>query len=87
MAEHTPGPWAPYHLSDGSWAVARRDDVLPPLAWTVNEADARLIAAAPDLLAALEEIVNLEGFPDQFAYRAEAIALAAIAKAKGKTDG
>lgn len=37
-----------------------------------------------DLLAALEEIVTLEGFPDQFAYRAEAIAIAAIAKAMGE---
>jgi hypothetical protein len=30
-----------------------------PLAWERAKADARLIAAAPDMLAALQEIVNL----------------------------
>jgi len=40
--KHTPGPWAP----EG-----------PPYRITKSEANARLIAAAPDLLAALKELL------------------------------
>jgi len=53
------------------------------------EADARLIAAAPDLLAALEFIA--EGFDNQdvshldYRIKAAEAALEAIAKAKGET--
>ena len=84
----TPGPWiwdkhGDLHGKDGNAVINPnlRGDVLSGVN---READARLIAAAPDLLAALEAIVNDDGFPDQFAYRAEAIARAAIAKAKGE---
>ena len=63
--EHTPGPW---HLIAGPPAFIRvvnenadtlarlyRDDVPD---WRTNEANARLIAAAPELLAALKAIVE-----------------------------
>lgn len=63
---HTPGPWNliwwgneayPYPLTiladnDGAW-IARDGTV-------GNPADAHLIAAAPDMLEALEEIASLE---------------------------
>jgi len=47
-----------------------------------NEADARLIAAAPDLLAALEDVVQMyqPAYDPPFIERARA----AIAKAKGE---
>jgi hypothetical protein len=47
-----------------------------------SEADARLIAAAPDMLAALVLLVDGDGKPDECP-RALAAARAAIAKAKG----
>ena len=76
-AQHTPGPWhyvrkegesagvygPPQGLSDGSLiAIAET----PPLieknrAYAVQEANARLIAAAPDLLAACEAVADAFG--------------------------
>lgn len=67
MTAHTPGPWQ-YNdqpndrccWSFGVETVAREagsDDPLAGIADVAEEADARLIAAAPDLLAALRAIV------------------------------
>lgn len=47
-----------------------------------SEADARLIAAAPDMLSALMLLIDGDGKPDECP-RALAAARAAIAKAKG----
>jgi hypothetical protein len=54
-----------------------------------NEATARLIAAAPEMLAALQEIANSKPWQDRFRVfeaigRYQKIARAAIAKAEGK---
>jgi len=48
-----------------------------------SEADARLIASAPDMLAALVLLVDGDGKPDECP-RALAAARAAIAKARGE---
>lgn len=72
----TPGQWRWVGFFDGSYYELKSDDnsrcgcviddgsaggvYLPSI--DVNGADARLIAAAPDLLAALQEFVSL--FPD-----------------------
>ena len=89
---HTPGPWvvgpiddtAVTHLGkDGiRYEVAAVDgDYNDPDEWPIMEANARLIAAAPDLLAALKEMVRMcDAFGDTD-YRVKAIA--AIAKAEG----
>lgn len=58
--KHTPGPWE-YHGGDDYTVILGPGDTTDrPLA-EVNSgsADARLIAAAPDLLAALKEVVRL----------------------------
>ena len=69
MSAHTPGPWGAWQpLNDGSWAVTAWEagDLaaglgdparLPPrIADEIDSAaDARLIAAAPELLALLRE--------------------------------
>lgn len=62
-AQHTPGPWEP-HLNEWTMQWSARDTsgrvVARPETWfvaaNVQEANARLIAAAPDLLAALRSI-------------------------------
>jgi hypothetical protein len=83
-AKHTPGPW----VADG--CVVNYDAQLPAIAVCVRhnaewEANARLIAAAPDLLDALcvaADYLNGNGWEgDPRMVPVEA----AIAKAKGKT--
>lgn len=62
MSKHTPGPWkvgaassAVYEPSNDARAIA----LMPTANWAIEtrEANARLIAAAPELLAALREAV------------------------------
>ena len=90
---HTPGPW--YVLAD-SLRIGRRSDYVPALVVVADcrvavgasvaesQANARLIAAAPDLLAALE-VIGIMGAHSDCAgcSDAAAIARAAIAKATG----
>ena len=83
MAEHTKGPWRIGHqykstlggngytvladLAVGVVAITEVESVTTCV-HPQNEANARLIAAAPDLLAALEAMLNdyrSEGCPDK----------------------
>ncbi len=83
MSAHTPGPWrfepAPHraHWILGVTSVA--------LTTMPNEANARLIAAAPALLVALESMVErFDGFVEHDGSTLSIdMARAAIAKAKG----
>jgi hypothetical protein len=96
--EHTPGPWEyddRHYWIDGkrygmdSWAIMRGSYCLATT--DKNKANARLIAAAPDLLQALRNLVDIQerderGDPDYLAtdeWREEALMIAksAIAKA------
>ncbi len=102
MSAHTPGPWAAGEQSGGDWLIQSNiESHLPP--WAVQndtigavrandnaEANARLIVAAPELLAALKAVV--EWLPDPRPHRltdsdglnsVEQQARAAIAKAEG----
>ncbi len=91
-ATHTPGPWAAEYSTYGEeiWFGGEG-----PGMWTIDapgaylsgcegsataEADARLIAAAPDLLAALQDLLVIRSG------RTCKAARAAIAKAKGAPD-
>lgn len=65
-AKHTPGPWAwengSLQYGDGKWLSSPSGMVLDYAGCgshecDIKEADARLIAAAPELLEALEQIV------------------------------
>jgi hypothetical protein len=86
----TPGPWkfVPWHIAEGP------SEVRAPEGWlvctTASDDDARLIAAAPDLLAALAEVSQwIEGWSPNFTQDDEwpatnARIRAAIAKAEGR---
>ena len=95
MTEHTPGPWmvTPDHDEGIGWRhVSSFPEGFGDIATTwsgkhgdASEANARLIAAAPDMLDALEELVDTldsRGVIDSFTTQS---ARAAIAKATGKT--
>ncbi|KKN74374.1 hypothetical protein LCGC14_0391750 [marine sediment metagenome] len=60
----TPGPWVAteYEEMPGEWGVTPAADLNAfAVAYVYEEADAHLIAAAPDLLAAAEAAVNSHG--------------------------
>lgn len=74
MSKHTPGPWAQqgrYIVAPNGFTVA---DLQP-----MGGHNARLVAAAPDLLEALEFVIR--GVPDT--WEGVQKARAAIAKATG----
>ena len=89
MTMHTPGPWTAgndgYIYSAGDIVADSTFGCLPQIEGDHN---ARLIAAAPDLLAALETIANSEPMDgDSFVCdfdTLQSVARAAIRKAKGE---
>ena len=85
-SKHTPGPWIAFsdeiddHTNIVSIADRTRLVLVLPLRHK-SEPDVRLIAAAPDLLEALEEAVKLFVIHDHKWFET---AKSAIAKAKGQ---
>lgn len=94
---HTRGPWTVRETAFGDWSVDNADGVNVTLIANADprcEGDARLIAAAPEMLAVLESVyVDLVDYSKRLegAYSTGAIALSScadqvaqvIAKAKG----
>lgn len=97
MTKHTPGPWS-FRGCDGGWAIDFNEDQEQIVDYVYEEADARLIAAAPELLDALElackelhacqAVIHLAGGFDPAYVRDAQAALktmrTAIAKARGE---
>ncbi len=92
MSKHTPGPWT-FRQAGANWRVYASDgrsfDAGDALYHPENEANARLIAAAPELLRALEDLVDEQNGPPLIRYEkswaaAMGKARSAIAKAEGK---
>jgi hypothetical protein len=103
--KHTPGPW---HYAGLGEVFARGERKVicntkmayeehltdgDPVACANWDANARLIAAAPDLLAALEKIAFMTNSPDSppdptsVWIDLHGIAKAALAKAQGESNG
>ena len=85
MGEHTPGPWEITWERDTDHEGAKRAISIGPIipvhdhwsGWTItDEMDAHLIAAAPDLLAALCDIMQViatdELVPESVSYMRQA---------------
>ena len=100
---HTPGPWDAWEFDARSLAVgpaagglavaeivtANAHGIHTAQTEQIGQANARLITAAPDLLAALADMINAfghycEGDPSDDEIDALAKACAAIAKAQGE---
>lgn len=83
--KHTPGPWRIDSGHEGGWMIIGCDLVLCQRSpWAIRQeeskANARLIAAAPDLLEAAENLENDDGAIPEHAWK---LLQDAIAKAKG----
>ena len=113
MTAHTPGPWSVYEdankvaahgakhlISSSAYGDYYTESLTDERGEFFNPADARLIAAAPELLGALEGALKaLEGVAnemtvgDRFTNAGQGLldalmpARDAIAKAKGESDG
>ena len=84
MSKHTPGPWVWTPESESIHGYSPEGEALVVVyELNTNEADARLIAAAPDLLTALEGLLEITDFHELYGSKTEA-ARAAIAKATGE---
>ena len=91
MSGHTPGPWTVQPCSHGGMLLRRGDQLgrgihVQSSIQILPEADARLMSASPDLLAALKAVTNRTEMGTALFHKlteehAEA-ALAAIAKAE-----
>lgn len=78
--KHTPAPWTykkPFEIVD------KKGDYVIGAYHMPEDGDARLIAAAPELLAALEYMIEVCPAIDQQGEEAHQRACAVIAKAKG----
>ena len=95
-SKHTPGPWEPYR-NPSYWEVRAKGGEVASICPSkysfgidAEIANARLIAAAPDLLAALEEIREASeivlGSDDPEAALARIYDLANIAASKAKGE-
>lgn len=88
-AQHTPGPWRfSTHPHDGNYMrihCSSDPHEGDNLRGYCGEANARLIAAAPELLEALERLIASGDVRDAAEKGAITQARAAIAKATGKT--
>lgn len=87
--KHTPGPWKIGAIESGRYAVDGAND--EEVTGWIDEGDALLIAAAPELYAALEEAVDkiksqliLLKCDGEFIEREIAKARAALQKARGE---
>ena len=58
MSKHTPGPWVANITDTAANTVTTFDGV--GIARVIDDDDARLIAAAPQMLEVLEELVELK---------------------------
>lgn len=94
-AKHTPGPWLQrLHCSEDGAVVIYRADcgmigeayAYPRITPEQAAANAALIAAAPDLLASLRELIALADVTPQAAFERAIISRAkvTIAKAEGR---
>lgn len=91
ITKHTPGPWEYRKMPQSGYIVFQTWDV-PTAGYVKTGADARLIAAAPEMLEALKECAEYIGkMPHPDFVNGERIdlvhggALQVIAKAEGRT--
>lgn len=102
MSTHTPGPWSTTPMQSSIWANDGETKIatIADLPWVTTasgrrtsdfmteNANARLIAAAPELLDALIEMLDASNKPanERWLSNVRSNAIAAIAKATGESQ-
>ncbi len=90
MNKHTPGPWEVSFNGKGTWTIEEVGGNHQYVARTERQQDARLIAAAPELLEHLKKLVGHLDARDAAQYHGSTEivkqARVAIAKAEGKEE-
>lgn len=83
MSAHTPGPWRVGDAGHTVFGPRKPDATLPVIiAQRLDSiANARLIAAAPELLAALTALANREWSGEEKSWRTEALEMRDFARA------
>ncbi len=91
--KHTPGPWSPAYLDHAGQRVVKGEHIEICTCWHHSvmsiekemEANARIIAAAPDMFEALDRSLSwLASYPGGGASECYDQARSAIAKARGE---
>jgi|GEM_PF-3966765 len=60
---HTPGSWkASQYMDTEQWGVITENEIIVGLSSRITKQDAHLIAAAPDMLQALQKIRGIEAW-------------------------
>jgi hypothetical protein len=91
MSNHTPGPWTARRMACQTDSHTYNSEVVTTggecVASLLRKADAQLIAAAPELLEALDSLVSACDLPGDHCEVEQALprAIAAIKKAKGES--
>ncbi len=86
MSKHTPGPWFRMDNHSTVWSDDKKSSPVCVMASADYEANANLIAAAPDLLEALEGMMKCfdDGVGEHWNADELDAARSAIAKARGE---
>ena len=84
MSKHTPGPWELWGTASPSQVIAAENYFVAQTLGRNDEANARLIAAAPDLLVACKELLEVWEEAPAYGHASAVKARAAIAKAEGE---
>lgn len=83
MSKHTPGPWH-YYKCQCKNPVCNQHTISVQRSVGFEEADARLIAAAPEMLEALRAMLEVWGEDSAYGHASAEKARAAIAKVEGE---
>lgn len=82
---HTPGPWVLDRQTSGWQLLSNGADIMAE-PFDCADADASLIAAAPELLAALKDVCRFESVIQGMNPSAWPVIHAAIARAEGRAE-
>lgn len=84
-SKHSPGPWLSLNnFAEGPFFIHKKLETGDAIAEVKIEANARLIAAAPEMLEALESVLNNNKVMNALKVETRRLIMDAVAKARGE---